>query len=344
MFAPVGFIPHFPTPLKMQNLPSTNPTAIIDLDFGNYLQVRSSELASHLVSGIPDYAFSLDQKLRQQLAAMAPVRAIAQSLVSFAVPFYKQIQQMKAVAVSPQQYPEIYAIGEDCAKRLGIGIPQIFVYFSPLFDAYTIATDDVAPMIVLSSTLVEALENAELQFVIGHECGHIHNLHGVYNTAVQLMTNGLAKAVLHSIPGVGWLEGIVRGGMMLFFLSWSRCAEITCDRAGLICCGDTTAAQMALAKVSTGGGDKLQRIDLQEYLKQISNVQSTPVRLLELLAFHPLIPKRIEAIRLFTNCEVLYSWRPELPSSKALCNKTEIDRECEQFIRVLNKEYQPKTT
>ncbi|NJL10726.1 MAG: M48 family metalloprotease, partial [Calothrix sp. SM1_7_51] len=153
-----------------------NPTLNIDLNFSSYLQNRSSELSAHLVDGVPDYAFSLDEKLRSSLAAMGPVRAIAKSLVSFAVPFYKQIQNMQAVAVSPQQYPQIYAVGEDCAKRLGIGIPQIFVYFSPVLNGYTIATDNVAPMIVLSSALVEALSEQELKFVIGHECGHIHNL------------------------------------------------------------------------------------------------------------------------------------------------------------------------
>ena len=71
-----------------------NPTATINLNFADYLQHRSLELSAHLIGGIPDYAFFLDQKLRQQISAMGPVRTIAQSLVSFAVPYYKQIQNM----------------------------------------------------------------------------------------------------------------------------------------------------------------------------------------------------------------------------------------------------------
>lgn len=327
----------------MSNLSSHNPTLEIDLNFAHYLAVREKELSAHLVGGIPDYVFSLDQKLRQQLMAMGPVRAIAQSLVSMAVPIYKQIQQMNGVAVGPQQYPEIYAIGEECARRLGIGIPQIFIYYAPLLNAYTIATDDVAPMIVLSSALVEAFEPQELKFVIGHECGHIHNLHGVYNTAVELMTNALAAVILQSIPVLGTVKLLIQGGLMLFMMRWSRCAEVTCDRAGLICCGDVTTAQMALAKLATGGADRLQGINLQEYIKQISNVQSTPVRLLELIQSHPLLPKRIEAIRLFADCDVLHAWRPELRSS-TWRTKQETDKLCEQFISVLAKEYQPGST
>lgn len=52
------------------------------LIFGHYLEVRDRQLSAHLVGGIPDYAFSLDQKLRQQLTAMGPVKTVAQALVS----------------------------------------------------------------------------------------------------------------------------------------------------------------------------------------------------------------------------------------------------------------------
>ncbi|VEP13746.1 Peptidase M48 Ste24p [Hyella patelloides LEGE 07179] len=322
----------------MKNLSSDNPTARIDLNFGSYFQTRDREINSHLVGGIPDYAFSLDRQLRQQLAAMGPVRAIAKSLVSMAVPIYRQIQQMEAVAVSTQQYPEIYALGEECARRLGIGIPQIFIYYSPMINAYTIATDDVEPIVILSSAIVEALSPEELKFVIGHECGHIHNLHGVYNTAVELMTNTMAAVILRSVPGLGILKLMIQGGLLLFFSRWSRCAEITCDRAGLICCGNLDTAQMALAKLATGGINKLDRINLEEYIKQISQVQATPVRLLELTRSHPLTHKRIEALRLFADCDVLATWREEMATSNSR-SKAEIDQRCEQFINVLATGY-----
>ncbi|MBE9075883.1 M48 family metallopeptidase [Romeria aff. gracilis LEGE 07310] len=318
----------------------TNPTTAIDLSFANYVDSRDRELSAHLVGGIPDYAFSLDQQLRQQLAAMGPVRAISQSLVAMIVPLQKQLQQMNGVAVGPQQYPEIYALGEDCARQLGIGVPQIFVYYSPMLNAYTIATDDVAPMVVLSSALVEAFEPLELKFVIGHECGHIHNLHSVYNTAVELMTNSLATVAFQAVPALGALRFVLQGGLLLFMMRWSRCAEVTCDRAGLICCGDLTKAQVALAKLATGGVEPLKGINIQEYLKQIRQVQSTPVRLLELTRSHPLTHKRIEAIRLFADCDVLPSWRPEMRSTSPVRSKAEIDEQCEQFIRVMAQGYQ----
>jgi Zn-dependent protease with chaperone function len=314
----------------------TNPTANIDLNFDHYLKVRERELTSHLIAGIPDYGFSLDQKLRQQLVTIKPVRALAKALVSLEVPIEKQIHQMESIAVGPRQYPEIYKIGQDCAHRLGIGVPQIFVARQPVGDAYTIATDDIAPIIVISTHLIATLTPEELTFVIGHECGHIHNLHGIYNTAVEIMTNPLAQIILEHlpIPTKGILQPIITGGINMFFKRWSRCAEITCDRAGMICCGNLETAQFALAKLVTGGGKNLQQINLEEYMQQIKKGQSLPMRLIEFFSTHPLIPKRIEALSLFNECEIFYSWRKELIFNNPR-SKEETDKLCEQVIRIL---------
>lgn len=322
----------------MHNPSSSNPTAAIDLNFGHYLKVRDRQLSAHLVGGIPDYAFSLDQKLRQQLMATGPVRAIAQALVGWSVPIVQQLHLMESIAVGPQQYSNIYALGEDCAHRLGIGVPQIFIQRDSNSDAYTFATDDVAPIIVLSSQIVESFTPEELKFVIGHECGHIHNLHGVYNTVSEIMTNQLAERILQAVPTQGVLDLFVQGGLTIFFKRWSRYAEITCDRAGLICCGDVNTAEIALVKLITGGGNALQNINIDEYRQQMSKNPSAPIRLIELFSTHPLIPKRIEALHLFANCDVFHEWRPEAKTQDAH-SKQETDNLCEQVLRILPKGY-----
>lgn len=318
-----------------------NPTSTIDLNFRNYVDSKEREFSSHTIGGIPDYGFAMDLQLRKKLAAIGPLRTIIKSIVAIEVPLYKQKQQMQGVAIGPKQYPEIHAIGEECARRLGIGIPQIFINYDPTFRSYTIATDDVSPTIIITSALIEAFDPQELRFIIGQECGHIHNLHGVYNTFIELTTKThLGEDILSRLPILKQFEPLLKGGLMLFLNSWSRCAKVTSDRAGLICCGNLSVAQMALAKLATGGGDRLGKINLEEYLQQISKVQATPVRLLELTYSDPLIHKRIEALRIFSNCEILHSWRQEMSTPAAL-TKQEADRLCEQFIRVLAKGYDP---
>jgi hypothetical protein len=109
---------------------------------------------------------------------------------------------------------------------------------------------------------------------------------------------------------------------------------LTSDRAGLICCGDLDTARYALAKLSTGGGKALQDINLDQYVKQLETDQATPVRLYESVMDHPIVSKRIAMLRVFRQCEVLYSWRPEMRGDKPALSKAAVDFQCEQIARV----------
>lgn len=321
---------------------SANPTESVPIDFAAYLIQRKASLAARFDGGAPNYAFSLDRTLQKQLSSMAPIRSLTQTVVSFVVPLQKQIQQMNSLAVSPQQLPQIYSLAEECARLLGIGIPQVFICADQDINACTIATDDVAPIILLSSGIVERLTLAELKFVIGHECGHIHNLHGNYNTAVELMTNRLIEVTLKGLASAGWTDllstvgKVIHSGVLMFLKRWSRCAEITCDRAGLICCADLLTAQSALAKLVVGNLDHLGEINIQAFMDQSLSTNSTPLRLMEFFNTHPLIPKRIEALQLFTECETFYSWQPSLSAPATVRSQHETDQRCEQIVTILN--------
>lgn len=319
-----------------------NPTNAVDLDFAHYVDRRKQELAPHLQGDVPDYSFGMDGKLRRQLAAMGPIRMLAKLMVSTAIPYQRQRFAMFGVAVGPHQYPEIYNLGEDCARLLGIGIPQIFIAPDETRNAFTWATDDAAPLIVITNSLIEVLTPEELKFVIGHECGHIHNLHGIYNAAVEMLVNPVAKLMMTQMslsgltPGsVELVSNLIRGGLQLFMLRWSRCAEITCDRAGVICCGDIKVAQHALVKLVIGGSEQLKDINIDEYVKQLDQIKSGPLRFWELGQTHPLILKRLKAIQAFGDCEILAAWRSDWKAPSVLRSKEQIDQQCAQIIDVL---------
>lgn len=334
----------------MSEAAADNPIAAMTVDFSAFLETRRQELAAHTApGGVADYAFGLDHVLRQRIAAIAPARHLVRMLGATTGPIQKHIHRMEMIAVGPRQFPEIHALGESCARRLGIGIPQIFIAPTHDLAAYTFATDDIAPIAVLSAGLIEALEPSQLLFVIGHECGHIHNLHGAYNTAVQNLTNPLAKTILDKVVGLGitmdlvttvshvkLLAGAVSGALKMFFLNWSRAAEVTCDRAGLICCGSLETAERALATLATGGVAALRGINIDAYLGQLDQIRTSPLRFLELGGTHPLIPKRIEALRAFAACDLLYGWRPDVARPSALETKAGIDARCARILGILS--------
>jgi Zn-dependent protease with chaperone function len=244
---------------------------------------------------------------------------------------------MQAVLCGPNQYPEIHEMGADCARRLGIGIPQIFVKYDVVMNAYALSIEDAEPIIVLQSPIVERMTPGELKTVIGHECGHIHNLHGVYNVAAEVILNATAGGA-GAIPGLSAIIGLLTVGVRLMLLDWSRCAEITCDRAGLICGGSARDAMMVNAKLAMGGAEVLKDIDIDEYLKQIDTTQATVGRLMEIANTHPLSHKRILAAKLFSRSDALFAWRPDMKTPETqILPKAEVDRRCREFISVFKK-------
>lgn len=318
----------------------SNPTLEVPLDFHHYALQKEAKFSQHLQNGVPDYAFEMDKLLRARLNAMGPLRSLCKSMLSMVVPLMKQQLAMKAIAVGPNQYPEIYRMGEECARTLGIGIPQIYVQQASEFNAYAIAVDDNASVVVLYSRLVEQMTPTELMFIIGHECGHLHNLHGMYNTLANLLMNVGCNALLRGLGGsvapVAMLAQVMKLGIMSLMGSWSRCAEITCDRAGVICCRDPKAGQTALSKLASGMGE----VNIEELRQQVGTIKRSLVRFQEWQMSHPLVPKRVEALHLWAQCQTLFEWHPEMRGTGQVLQQTEVDRRCAQLVSIFDKDYQ----
>ena len=82
--------------------------------------------------------------------------------------------------------------------------------------------------------------------------------------------------------------------------AWSRRAQITSDRAALICTRDVQTTFRAMLKVALGlEGDP--GVDLDEYLKQLPGTKSGIGKLGELFRSNPYLPKRVQALVEFSN-------------------------------------------
>jgi Zn-dependent protease with chaperone function len=313
-----------------------DPTLGIPLDFPGYATARAADFAEHVIDGVPDYAFSLDWKIRRNLDRLTPLRKLAEALTAGTVPVQRALFESKAVAVSPTQLPRVHAMGVQCAETLGIGVPQLFVMQNPLMNAFTFATGEVDQIVVLTSGLVEAIDDAELLTVIGHECGHIHNRHVVYNTLWEVLTNDLARGLLRTVLArltrsslvLALIDLAFRGATSMLFMRWHRCAEITCDRAGLLCSGDPDAARRLPGKLAMGHVGNLEGFSADAYADQMKTWRKSSLKWAELAHSHPLGPIRTRSVDAFLDCEVLHRWRPELQTPTAR-SKAEVDAEIE---------------
>jgi Zn-dependent protease with chaperone function len=220
---------------------------------------------------------------------LRPVTLAVESAVRFWNTVGKSRLVGSAVRVGERQFPALFAKVARCADVLQIPLPTVYV--SPelaSLGAHTFGSSDDATL-VLAGALVDHLTEAELLFVIGHECGHIQNNHVVYLTALYYLTQ-TANLILRlgAQPAV------------LALRAWSRRAEITSDRAGLLCTRDLGTATAALIKLALGSRKLYGEINVDEYLRQFEEARDDLRRLGEAFSTHPYLPTRVTALRLFS--------------------------------------------
>ena len=196
-----------------------------------------------------------------------------------------QHNQLMAQArrVTPQDTPNLWAVAQAGAARLGPGPVEIYVAPSRALNAYTFGLGS-PKIVVVDSALLQVLDAGELAFVISHELGHVRLGHTWLNSLV----GGLS-----GIPS----PAITFGLLQLAFLWWNRACEYSADRAGLLATGQPDKAISALVKIAAGG--RVQNpADVARAL-QILEAQGNDWgnQLGEALATHPLMARRIAELR-----------------------------------------------
>ncbi len=321
----------------------TSPLDGFDFSFARYLEEKKAISSAGMDgNGIPNYAYKSDYDMRKKLDATPGLFHIARNLTATYSARFLQQENMHSLAVGPHQFPEIYQIGCDCAKRLGITVPNIYIQPSEVLNAYAYATDEAEPFIVVTSLMLKRLSLGELKAVIGHECGHIHNYHSTYTILCSLLfEGGLVGGHVLTKGALAPLYSLLTAGIELTLNMWSRAAEVTADRAAMICCDDLEDAYRVNKKFMYGAvevDDKIDtRLETSSLREQMEMTMRNPTRLYELNSTHPLPIKRVFAEMEFSECETFYRWRPDLKTPGCTMRpKEEVDRRCKNYIDVIS--------
>lgn len=134
----------------------------------------------------------------------------------------------QAVRCGPNQYKTLYEILRESCDVLDMPEPELYVTTNPFPNAFAGGVE--RPYITLRSSMIETLDDEKLYHLIGHELGHIKAGHVLY-TSVARVLMPLLELVGRRTFGLGDVASV---GLMLAFYEWSRHAEITADRAGLL--------------------------------------------------------------------------------------------------------------
>ena len=165
-----------------------------------------------------------------------------------------------AVRVGDRQFSGVNAIYADVIDTFDLlpSRPELYVVQHPAPNAVTLGLDE--PFVVVTTGMLDLVDDDELRFVLGHELGHAHSGHAVYQTMLQVL--------LRLSASVGWLPVGYLGlrALIAALREWARKAELSGDRAGLLAVQDMHAALRLHMKVA--GGARLDEMDAEAFLAQ----------------------------------------------------------------------------
>ncbi|MBO86672.1 MAG: hypothetical protein CL927_15060 [Deltaproteobacteria bacterium] len=170
------------------------------------------------------------------------------------------------VQVGPDQFPELYEVYRGCCKRLAIHPePPLFIARGG-FNAMTMGIEE--PVVIIHDLLVGLLPQRELEFVIGHELGHIKFDHVLNLTIAQLLK--VPGMVLDRVPILG---PFLKTGLDLALFEWQRKAELSCDRAGLLCAQDPDAGYRVMMRMAGAPALYAAEFNIDAFIRQYEDLQ-----------------------------------------------------------------------
>jgi Zn-dependent protease with chaperone function len=295
------------------------------LDFKRFIETRKGPLPGPNDEAKEEdrghaYAYVSDRTTRSAFTKLKPVELAVTAAVRIFKAAGKSQLLGNAVRVGPNQFPRVHKLVQQCADTLGITPPTLYITNSPVMNAMTFGTNDDS-FIIVHSALVDYFTDEELLSVIGHEAGHIHNSHVVYLTALYYLRN-MASIFLKWIvyPAELALSG------------WMRRAEITCDRAGLLCCKDVDVSRRALAKLALGSSKLHGELNVDAFADQYEESKDSVGRYAEITASHPWIAKRLKALKVFGETEL---YRRHAALGEGGLTVEQADEKVHEIIRVI---------
>jgi len=198
-----------------------------------------------------------------------------------------------SIRVHAGQFPEVYDVVRECAARLKMGMPHVFVRDDPNTPIVAVGIGEPYA-IVISAQWVDHISSDELRFLVGRELAHV--LGGHTRITSLLSINGRENPLVAIVFG-----------------AWLRRIEYSADRVGLLCCGSLDVAYRAISVSAFHSVGR--QIDLGAFADQQREIEAEPaLRMGEWIAATPYATNRIFALRAFARDPLFDEWTQRLQS------------------------------
>jgi len=217
---------------------------------------------------VADFRHPNDARATDALARIPGLDKVMAKLLEYGLERLYYVDNVASnLRVTPKMFGRLHRSLTWATKILDVPEPEMYVAVDSEPNAFTYG--HTRPFITLTSGLVDLLSDEELFFVIGHEVGHIkagHVLYGTMARNISAVVQLLGQATL----GLGALLG---QGLVIALYEWYRSAELTADRAALLCVQDIEPARDVFMKLAGGTTRLAGEMDRDEFLRQVDEYE-----------------------------------------------------------------------
>ena len=204
----------------------------------------------------------------------------------------------------------VYNLTENLCISVGMKMPQLYVIDTPVLNAFASGIDEKSYAVTLTTGIIEALDDRELEGVIAHELTHIRNKDvrlliitiifvGIFSFLMEvlfrnLLWGGGRKRDKNDTPIIliALLITVVAYALSLVFkFALSRKREYLADAGAVEMTRNSLALASALRKIS--GNSELDSVKSDDVKQLFIEHKSS---LMGLFATHPPIEKRIAVL------------------------------------------------
>jgi Zn-dependent protease with chaperone function len=248
---------------------------------------------------VSDFRHPNDARATDALARVPGLDKVMAKILEYGLERLYYVDNVASnLRVTPKMFGRLHRSLTWATKILEVPEPEMYVKVDSEPNAFTYG--HTKPFITLTSGLIDLLSDEELFFVIGHEVGHIkagHVLYGTMARNISAVVSLLGQATL----GLGALLG---QGLVIALYEWYRCAELTADRAALLCMQDIEPARDTFMKLAGGTTRLAGEMDRDEFLRQVAEYEEVDRStldkaykvLLTLYRTHPFAMQRAKAL------------------------------------------------
>jgi heat shock protein HtpX len=224
---------------------------------------------------------------------------------------------MGARVVSPQEAPRLHALIERLCIQADLPKPRVAVADTPMPNAFAIGRSPKTATVCATTGILDLLNDAELEAVLGHELTHVANR----DVLVMTVASFFASIAAFIVQMGFWFGGafddrdnnsgpafivVILVSAAVYVVSWlllqalSRYREFAADRGSAIITGRPSALISALLKID-GGMNQIPQRDLRAANGELAAFYIFPPKakqtVASLFSTHPPLEKRIAALQ-----------------------------------------------